>query len=63
MYMDEKNIYIYIYIYIYISVCKSSQLVVSVVTLGVYHNFIYVLHFNETSDALLKLRILLITHI
>ena len=60
MYMDEKNIYIYIYIYI--SVCKSSQLVVSVVTLGVYHNFIYVLHFNETSDAL-KLRILLITHI
>ena len=58
MYMDEKNIYIYIYI----SVCKSSQLVVSVVTLGVYHNFIYVLHFNETSDAL-KLRILLITHI
>ena len=59
MYMDEKNIYIYIYI----SVCKSSQLVVSVVTLGVYHNFIYVLHFNETSDALLKLRILLITHI
>ena len=56
MYMDEKNIYIYI------SVCKSSQLVVSVVTLGVYHNFIYVLHFNETSDAL-KLRILLITHI